>query len=222
MARKLRSMSAAALQPDAAGRARRGPATRWTSSARLARCAGCAAGPRPPRRWPPDVAPPRSSSRPPCTARPRSPRRWTPSCFAPADRRMLLVSQQRGDARDDARRWTRCPASSALRGRFDEVHLVERDHQPLPPGRLGPAAGRRTAVGAASAAAWGLGDDDVELAVESIQVNPALGARPDLHRRAHHRLRRRPDELRPHPQQDRPAGRHPGAAGCSTWTWCRA
>lgn len=51
---------------------------------------------------------------------------------------------------------------------------MEHDDRPVPSGRLGAAPRRRALWERHLRLAWGLGDDDIELAVESIQVNPAL------------------------------------------------
>ena len=119
--------------------------------------------------------------RPRCTARPRWPPRWTPSCFRPADRRILLISNNAADAGDgpgagrDAR--LRAAARPLRRGA-----LLERDHRPLHPGGWSPRPDDVPLWERHLRRLWNLGDDEVELAVESIQVHPALGLRPDLHR----------------------------------------
>lgn len=52
---------------------------------------------------------------------------------------------------------------------------MERDDHAVPPRGLGPAPRRHPLWERHLRLAWNLGDDDIELAVESIQVNPALG-----------------------------------------------
>ena len=114
---------------------------------------------------------------------------------------------------ETTRRWTRCPASTRLRGRFDEVLSWNETIAPVPPRRLVPA--RRTTSRCGSGICGCCGTSATTASSWSwspSRSTPRSGRRPDLHRRARRRLRRRADELRPHPQQARPAGRHAGAA----------
>ena len=67
---------------------------------------------------------------------------------------------------------------------------------------------------------WAL-EGDLHLVVESIQVCSGPRPVPDLRRRDHRRVRRRADELRPHPQRVARPDRHAGGSGYCTWTWCR-
>ena len=68
---------------------------------------------------------------------------------------------------------------------------MERGHRPVPPRRLGPRADDVPLWERHLRLLWNLGDDEIELAVESVQVNPALALAPALHRRARRRLRGR-------------------------------
>lgn len=52
---------------------------------------------------------------------------------------------------------------------------MERDHLPFHPGGWAPRPDDVPLWERHLRLAWNLGDDDIELAVESIQVNPALG-----------------------------------------------
>ncbi len=94
-------------------------------------------------------------------------------CFDAADRRVLLVS-------NNAATPETTPAVDAMPG-FEQLRAGSttwcrgtRPSSPSTPRLVAPPGGR-AAVERHLRLAWGLGDDDVALAVESIQVHPALG-----------------------------------------------
>ncbi|MGW0731132.1 polysialyltransferase family glycosyltransferase [Streptomyces sp. NPDC002851] len=93
-------------------------------------------------------------------------------CFRPAHRRLLLVSNNAATpettpALDDA------PAFERLRDRFDGVISWNEAIAPLHPGGWSPRADDIPMWERYLRLLWGLGDDAVELVVESIQVNPS-------------------------------------------------
>ncbi|WP_406453964.1 alpha-2,8-polysialyltransferase family protein [Streptomyces sp. NBC_00876] len=93
--------------------------------------------------------------------------------FAEADRRILLVSNNAGipettPAPDEM------PGFDALRGRFDDVVSWNATIAPHHPSGWSPRPDDVPLWERHLRLAWGLGDDDIEIAVESIQVNPAL------------------------------------------------
>jgi hypothetical protein len=95
-------------------------------------------------------------------------------CFATADRRILLVSNNAAvpettPALDEA------PGFAALRDRFDEVLSWNGTIAPFHPSGWTPRSEDAVLWERHLRLAWRLGDDDVELAVESIQAQPALG-----------------------------------------------
>ncbi|MFD6751823.1 polysialyltransferase family glycosyltransferase, partial [Streptomyces anthocyanicus] len=67
------------------------------------------------------------------------------------------------------------PGFEQLRGRFDDVISWNETISPFHPGGWAPRPDDVPLWERHLRLAWNLGDDDVELAVESIQVNPALG-----------------------------------------------
>ncbi|OLZ70938.1 hypothetical protein AV521_13130 [Streptomyces sp. IMTB 2501] len=94
-------------------------------------------------------------------------------CFGPADRRILLVcnnaaSPETTPALDEA------PGFEKLRDRFDEVISYNETIFPFHPGGWAPRVDDMPLWERFLRHEWQLGDDDVELAVESIQVNPSL------------------------------------------------
>ncbi|WP_338896427.1 polysialyltransferase family glycosyltransferase [Streptomyces sp. TG1A-60] len=95
-------------------------------------------------------------------------------CFRPAARRVLLVSNNAATP-ETAPSLDEMPGFERLRDRFDDVISWNETIFPFHPGgwsaRLDdvPLWERHLRL------LWNLGDDDVELAVESIQVHPALG-----------------------------------------------
>ncbi|AKJ11198.1 hypothetical protein ABB07_14545 [Streptomyces incarnatus] len=93
-------------------------------------------------------------------------------CFRPADRRILLVcnnaaTPETTPALDEA------PGFEKLRDRFDDVILYNDTIFPFHPGGWAPRVDDMPLWERFLRHEWQLGEDDVELAVESIQVNPA-------------------------------------------------
>ncbi|MCW7946142.1 hypothetical protein AAW14_30130 [Streptomyces hygroscopicus] len=95
-------------------------------------------------------------------------------CFAPADRRILLVSNNAATP-ETTPALDEMPGFEHLRGRFDEVISWNETITPFHPGGWAPRPDDAPLWERHLRLAWDLGDDDIELAVESIQVNPALG-----------------------------------------------
>ncbi|MFJ1636892.1 polysialyltransferase family glycosyltransferase [Streptomyces sp. NPDC086993] len=94
-------------------------------------------------------------------------------CFPDADRRILLVSNNAAVPETTASLDT-MPGFDALRGRFDDVVSWNTTIAPFHPGGWAPRPDDVPLWERHLRLAWELGDDDIELAVESIQVNPAL------------------------------------------------
>ncbi|MFF1645684.1 polysialyltransferase family glycosyltransferase [Streptomyces sp. NPDC058240] len=94
-------------------------------------------------------------------------------CFPDADRRILLVSNNAAVPETTAS-LDAMPGFDALRGRFDDVVSWNTTIAPFHPGGWAPRPDDVPLWERHLRLAWGLGDDDIELAVESIQVNPAL------------------------------------------------
>ncbi|MFF1452020.1 alpha-2,8-polysialyltransferase family protein [Streptomyces sp. NPDC058274] len=95
-------------------------------------------------------------------------------CFGPADRRILLVSNNAATP-ETTPSIDEMPGFEHLRGRFDEVISWNETISPFHPGGWAPRLDDVPLWERHLRLAWDLGDDDIELAVESIQVNPALG-----------------------------------------------
>ncbi|MBO1334812.1 alpha-2,8-polysialyltransferase family protein [Streptomyces sp. VRA16 Mangrove soil] len=93
--------------------------------------------------------------------------------FGPADRRLLLVSNNAANP-ETTPSVDAMPGFDAVRSRFDEVLSWNETIAPFHPGSWGPRLGDVPLWERHLRALWRLGDDRVELAVESIQVNPAL------------------------------------------------
>ncbi|MFF7728322.1 polysialyltransferase family glycosyltransferase [Streptomyces sp. NPDC008001] len=94
-------------------------------------------------------------------------------CFAPADRRLLLVANtaavpETTPALDEA------PGFERLRTRFDDVLSWNEAIRPFHPSGWSPRPDDAPLWERHLRLLWGLGDDDVSLVVESIQVSPAL------------------------------------------------
>ncbi|MFH8623735.1 polysialyltransferase family glycosyltransferase [Streptomyces vietnamensis] len=94
-------------------------------------------------------------------------------CFGPADRRILLVTNNAAvpettPALDEAEGFER------VRGRFDSVLSWNETISPLHPAGWTPRASDLPVLQRHLRKLWELGDDRVELALESIQVTPAL------------------------------------------------
>ncbi|MFE7780805.1 polysialyltransferase family glycosyltransferase [Streptomyces nigrescens] len=94
-------------------------------------------------------------------------------CFAPADRRLLLLSNNATNPETAASLDT-MPGFARLRGRFDRVLSWNETISPFHPGGWSPRPDDVPLWERHLRLLWGLGDDRVELVVESIQVNPAL------------------------------------------------
>jgi alpha-2,8-polysialyltransferase (POLYST) len=95
-------------------------------------------------------------------------------CFGPADRRILLVSNN-ATTPETTPALDEMPGFEQLRGRFGEVISWNETISPFHPGGWAPRPDDVPLWERHLRLAWDLGDDDIELAVESIQVNPALG-----------------------------------------------
>ncbi|MEV0126439.1 polysialyltransferase family glycosyltransferase [Streptomyces sp. NPDC050703] len=93
--------------------------------------------------------------------------------FGPAGRRILLVSNNAATP-ETTTPLDAMPGFERLRGRFDEVRSWNEAIFPFHPGGWSPRGDDVTLWERYVRMLWDLGDDDVELAVESIQVNPAL------------------------------------------------
>ena len=95
-------------------------------------------------------------------------------CFRPAARRILLISNNAATP-ETAPGLDEMPGFERLRTRFDEVISWNETISPFHPGGWSPRQDDVPLWERHLRLLWGLGDDDVELAVESIQVHPALG-----------------------------------------------
>lgn len=92
--------------------------------------------------------------------------------FADAGRRILLVSNNAAIP-ETASAVDAMPGFDVLRGRFDDVVSWNATIAPHHPGGWSPRPDDVPLWERHLRLAWGLGDDDIEIAVESIQVNPA-------------------------------------------------
>jgi hypothetical protein len=95
-------------------------------------------------------------------------------CFDAADRRILLVSNNAANP-ETSPAVDAMPGFEQLRTRFDDVVSWNEAVFPFHPGGWSPRVEDAPVWERYLRLAWGLGDDDVALAVESIQVQPALG-----------------------------------------------
>ncbi|MEU3508716.1 polysialyltransferase family glycosyltransferase [Streptomyces longwoodensis] len=93
--------------------------------------------------------------------------------FAPTDRRLLLVTNNAATPETTPSVDT-MPGFDRIRERFDDVLSWNAAIAPFHPGGWGPRADDVPMWERYVRLLWGLGDDEVHLAVESIQVNPAL------------------------------------------------
>ncbi|MER6382775.1 alpha-2,8-polysialyltransferase family protein [Streptomyces sp. NPDC001250] len=93
-------------------------------------------------------------------------------CFGPADRRILLVCNNAA-APETTPALDEAPGFEKLRDRFDEVISYNETIFPFHPGGWAPRVDDMPLWERFLRHEWQLGDDDVELAVESIQVNPS-------------------------------------------------
>ncbi|WP_093799412.1 alpha-2,8-polysialyltransferase family protein [Streptomyces sp. Wb2n-11] len=94
-------------------------------------------------------------------------------CFAPAGRRLLLVSNN-ATTPETTPSLDEMPGFERLRDRFDRVLSWNEALAPFHPGAWSPRTDDIPLWERHLRLLWGLGDDTVELVVESIQVNPAL------------------------------------------------
>ncbi|WP_327325655.1 alpha-2,8-polysialyltransferase family protein [Streptomyces sp. NBC_01210] len=94
-------------------------------------------------------------------------------CFAPADRRLLLVANN-ATTPETSPALDEMPGFEQLRGRFDGVLSWNEAISPFHPGGWAPRPDDAPLWERHLRLLWDLGDDRIELAVESIQVNPAL------------------------------------------------
>ncbi|MEJ8670818.1 MULTISPECIES: alpha-2,8-polysialyltransferase family protein [unclassified Streptomyces] len=95
-------------------------------------------------------------------------------CFRPADRRILLVCNN-ATTPETTPGLDEMPGFERLRERFDNVLSYNETIFPFHPGGWSPRQDDLPLWERFLRHEWQLGDDDVELAVESIQVNPSLG-----------------------------------------------
>ncbi|MFJ5529715.1 alpha-2,8-polysialyltransferase family protein [Streptomyces sp. NPDC093261] len=95
-------------------------------------------------------------------------------CFAPADRRILLVCNNAATP-ETTPALDEMPGFELLRGRFDDVISWNETISPFHPGGWAPRLDDVPLWERYLRLLWNLGDDAIELAVESIQVNPSLG-----------------------------------------------
>ncbi|MGW9497974.1 alpha-2,8-polysialyltransferase family protein [Streptomyces prasinus] len=95
-------------------------------------------------------------------------------CFAPAGRRILLVSNN-ATTPETTPAVDRMPGFERLRSRFDDVVSWNEAVFPFHPGGWAPRVEDVPMWERYLRLLWNLGDDDVALAVESLQVHPALG-----------------------------------------------
>ncbi|MFE0509308.1 polysialyltransferase family glycosyltransferase [Streptomyces sp. NPDC058964] len=93
--------------------------------------------------------------------------------FGPADRRLLLVTNNAATP-ETTPPVDRMPGFARLRERFDEVLSWNETIAPFHPSGWGPRADDIPMWERYVRLLWGLGDDEIRLAVESVQVNPSL------------------------------------------------
>jgi hypothetical protein len=93
--------------------------------------------------------------------------------FAPADRTILLVANNAATPETTPAVDT-MPGFERLAGRFDDVLSWNEAIEPFHPGGWAPRPDDIPLWERYLRLLWRLGDDDIELAVESIQVNPAM------------------------------------------------
>ncbi|MGD6743712.1 polysialyltransferase family glycosyltransferase [Streptomyces sp. BH106] len=93
--------------------------------------------------------------------------------FAPADRTLLLIANNAATP-ETTPAVDEMPGFEQLRGRFDGVLSWNEAISPFHPGSWGPRTDDIPLWERYLRLTWDLGDDDIELAVESIQVNPAM------------------------------------------------
>ncbi|MFE1751312.1 polysialyltransferase family glycosyltransferase [Streptomyces anandii] len=94
-------------------------------------------------------------------------------CFAPADRRILLVCNNAATP-ETTPALDATPGFERLRDRFDDVLSWNGTISPFHPGGWAPRPDDTVLWERYLRLLWNLGEDDVTLAVESVQVSPAL------------------------------------------------
>ncbi|MFD7323808.1 alpha-2,8-polysialyltransferase family protein [Streptomyces sp. NPDC059875] len=94
-------------------------------------------------------------------------------CFGPADRRLLLVGNNAA-VPETTPALDEMPGFERLRGRFDAVLSWNEAISPLHPSGWTPRADDLPLLERHLRLLWELGDDRIELVVESVQVAPAL------------------------------------------------
>lgn len=94
-------------------------------------------------------------------------------CFGPADRRLLLVGNNAA-VPETTPGLDEMPGFERLRGRFDAVLSWNEAIEPLHPAGWSPRNDDVPLLERHLRRVWELGDDRIEIAVESIQVAPAL------------------------------------------------
>ncbi|KAF4407656.1 polysialyltransferase family glycosyltransferase [Streptomyces lycii] len=94
-------------------------------------------------------------------------------CFEPCDRRLLLVSNN-ATTPETTPALDTMPGFTRLRSRFDRVLSWNDTISPFHPGGWSPRPDDVPMWERHLRLLWELGDDEIEIAVESIQVNPAL------------------------------------------------
>lgn len=94
--------------------------------------------------------------------------------FGEADRRILLVANNAA-VPETSLSVDAMPGFERLRGRFDDVVSWNETIAPFHPSAWSPRPDDLPLWERYLRLAWGLGDDAVELTIESIQVDPAIG-----------------------------------------------
>ncbi|OIJ64197.1 polysialyltransferase family glycosyltransferase [Streptomyces mangrovisoli] len=93
--------------------------------------------------------------------------------FSPVDRQLLLITNNSATP-ETTPSVDAMPGFAAVRDRFDEVLSWNETISPFHPGGWAPRADDVPMWERYVRLLWNLGDDEVQLAVESVQVNPAL------------------------------------------------
>ncbi|MFD3944132.1 alpha-2,8-polysialyltransferase family protein [Streptomyces sp. NPDC058579] len=94
-------------------------------------------------------------------------------CFGPADRRLLLVGNNAA-VPETTPALDEMPGFEKLRGRFDTVLSWNEAIEPLHPAGWSPRNDDVPLLERHLRKIWDLGDDRIEIALESVQVAPAL------------------------------------------------
>lgn len=93
-------------------------------------------------------------------------------CFGSAGRRLLLISNNAATP-ETTPSLDEMPGFERLRGRFDRILSWNETISPFHPGGWSPRPDDTPLWERHLRLLWNLGDDEIELALESIQVNPA-------------------------------------------------